>query len=172
MKVMYIRPAKSRDRCDRRSREIFIFLGNLGKFYIFPSGNCHISPLKSSPFGKFLMFLVGKLLFNKHTNKIRLFMWLLQETNKFFAKCCSFYLRPFWGNFNPRNTGWGKFFTFCRSAFIQTNDYSAKKNIWQRIQRTVFLFNIRNRYGIEMQRCGKTLIFRSFNLMRQFLRNY
>ena len=104
--IVKCRPAKSRDRCDRRSREIFIFWGNLGKFFIFPSGNCHISPLKSSPFGKFLMFLVGKLLFNKHTNKIRLFMWLLQETNKIFAKCCSFYLRPFWGNFNPKNTGW------------------------------------------------------------------
>ena len=72
------RPEKSRYRCDRRSRAIFIFWGNLGKFFIFPSGNCHISPLKSSPRGKFLMFLVGKLLSNKQTYKIWLFMWLLQ----------------------------------------------------------------------------------------------
>ena len=106
------RPAKSRDRCDRRSREIFIFWGNLGKFFIFPSGNCHISPLKSSPRGKFLMFLVGKLLSNKQTYKIWLFMWLLQV----FCEMCIFNLCPFWGNFNPRNTGCGKFCTFCMSA--------------------------------------------------------
>ena len=61
------------------------------------------------------MFLVGKLLSNKQTYKIWLFMWLLQV---FFAKCCIFNLCPFWGNFNPRNTGCGNFFslTFCRSA--------------------------------------------------------
>ena len=116
--MVWYRPAKSRDRCDRRSREIFIFWGNLGKFFIFPSGNCHISPLKSSPRGKFLMFLVGKLLSNKQTYKIWLFMWLLQV---FFAKCCIFNLCPFWGNFNPRNTGCGKFFTFCRSALVEPN---------------------------------------------------
>ena len=38
-----VRPAKSHDLCNR---VFFIFWGNLGKFFIFPSGNCHISPLK------------------------------------------------------------------------------------------------------------------------------
>jgi len=38
-------------------------------------------------------------------------MWLLQV---FFVKCCIFNLYPFWGNFNPRNTGCGKFFHFLQ----------------------------------------------------------
>ena len=41
-------------------------------------------------------------------------MWLLQETSKFFAKCFSFYLRPFWGNFNPRNIRLGENFHFLQ----------------------------------------------------------
>ena len=50
-------------------------------------------------------------------------MWLLEETNKFFAKCCTFNLCTFWGNFNPRNTGWGIFFFSLFAGLLGAVDW-------------------------------------------------
>ena len=84
------RPAKSRDRCDRRSGKIFHIFGKFGEILHFPIGELSYLPIKSSPLEKFLMFLVGKLLSNKQTYKIRLFMGLLHKTDKFFYKMLTF----------------------------------------------------------------------------------